>query len=373
MPLPESIKTWQKNFREKVVENPALKKYNKAVWIISIGTVIFVAVQSYPYYTYIGAGKKEFEAGKYDASEEQFKLALQEAEVWGEGDPRLANAVNNLAELYRAKANYKLAESMYLRLLTLAEKSTLNRNLAVALSLNNLAALYKDEGKYAEAEAISKQAVKVWETEVKKPNDANYVMLLNNQARIYNLENRHKEAEELCLKALACEKKAMLGPNNLQLAMLYESLGRIYLDQGNLKQARTYLEEGLKLDRALFRKSHPFIAQDLTVLGELEIQEGNFAQAASHLDEAKAMQATFYKDKHPAIATNQIARAKLDFAQGKYQEALVNFKEAISIRQEIIGAHYPELRENYQSLADVYDKLGDKAEAKKCRELSLKV
>ena len=49
-----------------------------------------------------------FQSGKYPEAVEIAKTALEEAEkAFGPDDPRVARALNNLAEMYRARRNHR--------------------------------------------------------------------------------------------------------------------------------------------------------------------------------------------------------------------------------------------------------------------------
>lgn len=57
--------------------------------------------QSSLWVTYIAAGTKAYQQGKYPEAEKHWGAALIEAEGFGPQDPRLATSLNNLGELYR--------------------------------------------------------------------------------------------------------------------------------------------------------------------------------------------------------------------------------------------------------------------------------
>ena len=60
--------------------------------------------------SYMAAGVAAHRQGNYPEAEKQFATAFKAAEGFGPQDPRLATNLNNLAELYRARARY--AESL---------------------------------------------------------------------------------------------------------------------------------------------------------------------------------------------------------------------------------------------------------------------
>ena len=74
----------------------------------------------------------------------------------------MATCLNNLAELYRVKAQYARAEPNYQRVLALLEKALGPEHPDVALSLNNLAMFYeKNQGQYAKAEPLYQRSLAI--------------------------------------------------------------------------------------------------------------------------------------------------------------------------------------------------------------------
>ena len=71
----------------------------------------------------------------------------------------MAASLNNLAELYKAQGQYAVAEPLYKRSLTIAEKALGPEHPSVGTSLNNLAALYRKQGQYAAAEPLYKRSL----------------------------------------------------------------------------------------------------------------------------------------------------------------------------------------------------------------------
>ena len=74
-------------------------------------------------------------------------------------DPMVANALNEVALLYKAQGQYAQAEPLYKRALAIREKALGPDHPDVAQSLNNLADLYSAQGRHADAEPLYKRAL----------------------------------------------------------------------------------------------------------------------------------------------------------------------------------------------------------------------
>ncbi len=156
--------------------------------------------------TYITAGTKAYQQGKYPEAVKQFKAALKEAKGFGPEDPRLARSFNDLALLYQAQGKYAEAEPLYKRSLAISEKALGPDHPEVATSLNNQALLYQAQGKYAEAEPLYKRALAIWEKAL-GPGHPDVAVSLENYASLLRKTGRASEAAQMEARAKAIRAK----------------------------------------------------------------------------------------------------------------------------------------------------------------------
>ena len=119
---------------------------------------LLAACAQEPWEEYNDAGLEAYEQARYAEAEELYLAALEEAESFGEQDPRLATSLNNLAELYRAQGKYAEAEPLYQRALAILEKALGPEHPNVATSLDNYAALLREMDRNAEADKLEERA-----------------------------------------------------------------------------------------------------------------------------------------------------------------------------------------------------------------------
>ncbi len=100
-----------------------------------------------------------------------------------------------IIELYQAG---KFAEAVPLaqQVLAIREKALGSDHPDVAQALNNLAALFRDQGRYAEAEPLLKRALAIYEKAL-GPDHPDVAQALNNLATLYYNQGRTAEAEPL--------------------------------------------------------------------------------------------------------------------------------------------------------------------------------
>lgn len=75
-----------------------------------------------PYEAALAQGKSAFKAGKYMEAERLLSEALKKAEAFGLDDERLLESLNSMAGFYAVRGEYAIAERLFDRALTVAEK-----------------------------------------------------------------------------------------------------------------------------------------------------------------------------------------------------------------------------------------------------------
>ena len=160
-----------------------------------------------------------FQSGKYAEAIAAGKEALEEAEKsFGPEDPRVARALNNLAEMHRAKVQDTDAEPLWKRGLDIRIKALGPLHPDVATSLNNLAGAYFEQGRLVEADNLIKKAVEVLEKAL-GPGHADVATSLLNRVAVNRAMGRLPAAKPLYERAIAIQVQT-LGANSPQLGSL---------------------------------------------------------------------------------------------------------------------------------------------------------
>jgi len=92
------------------------------------------------------AGRQALQARKLQEAEQSFSAALQLAEDFAGGDPRLAATLNALARIYSLQRRYLAAAALLNRLLEVTERTLGPSHVQVAGVLTNLAEMYTHLG-----------------------------------------------------------------------------------------------------------------------------------------------------------------------------------------------------------------------------------
>ena len=110
------------------------------------------------YERYNIAGQQAMGQGKFANAEEQFKLALQEAEQAGPKDPKLPSALNMLANCYKQQGKFAEAEPLYKRAIEVKERAVGPFAKDLIPLYDNYANLLRASGREAEAQKWEKKS-----------------------------------------------------------------------------------------------------------------------------------------------------------------------------------------------------------------------
>lgn len=360
-------------FAQKLLNDPRYKKAQKIAWVICIVWAGVIVTQSIPYYTFIGQGKQAFLEGRYGEAEELFKSSVKESQGYDHSDPRYANALNNLGELYRKQAKFSQAEPIYVELLDIAENKLQKKRQEAAVLVNNVAAFYRDKGDYPRSEKLYQKALGIWESDVKKLSDQNYAAIISGMAKLYKDEGRYPEAEKLYLKALAIYEK-LNDKKNPGMAAVETNLGSLYREQKRYKDSMAMYTRALDRDVSNYGWMHADVATDENNLAGLNRDRGRLKEAEEQYQSALKKRRVLLGNVHPHTAKSLLGLGELRHAQGNLPEAEQLMKQALLIDIQSYGTEmHPDCASCFNSLAEVYRKNGKLHDAKVAISKAVKI
>lgn len=140
--------------------------------------------------------EKAKNSGNLPEAESLYFAALQEAEQFPEGDPRLTVSLESLAEFYWTQHKHAQAEALCRRILKIYEAALGKDHIDVAILANNLAMLCHLQKKYVEAESLYKQTLSIKTRELGSDHP-DVIKVLENYANLLTATHRAAEAEHL--------------------------------------------------------------------------------------------------------------------------------------------------------------------------------
>ncbi|XP_047318526.1 uncharacterized protein LOC124921868 isoform X2 [Impatiens glandulifera] len=253
-------------------------------------------------------GRDLFLQGKLDKAEKLFLSALEEAKMgFGEGDPHVASACNNLAELYRLKKSFEKAEPLYMDAIKILENSFGPEDVRVAVAYHNLGQFYLVrrkleeahqcyevfylQGKEKDAEALIQESIVILE-EAGQGESISCMRRLRFLAQMYAKSGRLAEAENIQRKILHLMELSK-GWNSLDTVTAAESLALTIQSIGKLLEARELLDRCLEARKTLLPEEHVQIAGNMLHISRVQmlqsslLRKTNISEALAELDKAK--------------------------------------------------------------------------------------
>ncbi|KAL9272984.1 Kinesin light chain 3-like protein [Drosera capensis] len=275
-------------------------------------------------------GRDFFMQGKMDEAEKFFLSAIEEAkEGFGEKDPHVASAYNNLAELYRVRKEYDKAEPLYRSAVKILEESFGPEDVRVGAALHNLGKFYIMQRKLEEARVSYEIKGRVL-----GHGHPDYADTMYHLGTVLNLQGNVNDAQALILDSVRILEEGGLGESNIcirrlgYLAHMFlksnqpeerenvqrkilhimeltkswsspetviaaESLATTLQSVGKLSDAQDLLERCLEAQRSLLPEGHVQLGAKMLRLARLTMlkanQERKFgnSEAVSELDKGK--------------------------------------------------------------------------------------
>ncbi len=301
--------------------------------------------------------------GKYSETDRLYQQALAiKKKVLAPDDPDLAFSMVTLGISYRDQGKYTEAEPLLQQALAIRRKAFGPDHPTVATSLNILAECYRLEGKYAEAEPLFQQALAIREKTLGAGN-LDVAETMNSLAALYQAQGKYSEAEPLYQQALAIRQKK-LGPDSFQVANSLNALGTLYHDEGKYTEAEPLFQQALQIDEKALGPDNPRVAKDVSNLGVLYISQGRYGQAEPLLQRALAI-----RKKEPGgldnadVASGLNNLAGLYQQQGKYSAAEPLYQQSLAMEEKRLGPSHPDVARELNNLAELYRVEGKYGEA----------
>jgi len=310
-----------------------------------------------------------------------FLAAADQAQNFGENDPRYYQTLDALAIAYASEKKFADAERTYQKVLSIKEKALGGDSPGVLLTLSNFADLLFMEGKLKQAEITYQSALKGLES----ANPAVYAEKTQNLGTCLAEEGLFSKAEEALQNArqkeigLYGEKSSQVMNTSVNLINMHikkgayqqaeqeatetlEALAKmspvdmkatdaclaaltaLNMNLGHYKKAEGYAKDLLKHSEARAETASSDYPRSLERLADVYVSERRYAEAEPLLQQAKTMLERQLPN-HPEMADCLVDLAELYIDQGKYADAEPLLQKALSIRQSSLGSEHSEVAE----------------------------
>ncbi len=309
----------------------------------------------------IAAAQRAYAEARFQDAERECRAALEEAQAEDPAQPRVAAALNELGEIYRAQGRDKEAEPLLQQSLDLSEQTLGPWHLQVAHALHNLAALCAGQERTQEAETRYQRAIAI-EERMLGPEDSSLAASLNNLALIYKARGDFSRAIPLFQRALRLWLKAKT-PEISLAATAMNNLGAVCYAQGKQAEAEALFREALQIKEASIGGRHPEVATILNNLAEVYDAQGRFAEAAPLLDRLVEIDIALLGPGHPDVARELTWLGRIAQAQTDYARAETLCRRSLAIREDYFGPESAQAAGNLIQLAEICELQGRHGEA----------
>jgi tetratricopeptide (TPR) repeat protein len=323
--------------------------------------------------------RKPVEATEYARKCLALRQKLYPVAKYPDGQPDLANSLNNLGLLLQEQERYaqalpylEQALAMYQKLYPATKYP--NGHPDLALNLRTRGVLLLAQGQYAQALPYLEQALalcqKLYPATKFPYGHLQLAISLTDLGYLLNARGQYAQAQPYYEQALAMYQKlypaTKFRDGSPQLAMSLSNLGVLLQAQGQYAQALPYLEQALAVRQKLYPATkYPNGQSDLVnslhMLGYLFHLRGQYAQALPYYEQALAMcrklyPAAKYPDGHSQLALSLSYLGYLLNARGQYAQALPYLEEALATYRKLYPA--TEFPDGHSQLAMSLNNLG---------------
>ncbi|XP_051141328.1 uncharacterized protein LOC127258509 [Andrographis paniculata] len=188
------------------------------------------------------SGRDYFMQGNLEQAQKFFQSALQEArEGFGERDPHVASACNNLAELYRLKKDYENAEPLYVEAINILEEYYGRDDIRVGAALHNLGQFYRVLRKLENARGCYERALKI-KRRVLGEFHSDYADTLYHLGTVLYLQGKEKDSQDLIADSIQILEAGELRDSALCVRRM-QFLAQIYSKSNKLSEAEILLRK----------------------------------------------------------------------------------------------------------------------------------
>ncbi|KAK2386393.1 kinesin light chain [Trifolium repens] len=260
-------------------------------------------------------GRELFLQEKLDDAERLFVAAIQEAkEGFGEQDPHVASACNNLAELYRVKKAFDKAEPLYLEAIKILEESFGPDDVRVAVAVHNLGQFYVGQRMLEKAQVSYEIKRRVLGYGHSECSDTMYQI-----GMVLYLQGKERDAESIIKESISMLETGGEGESFVCIRRL-RFLSQLYLKSNRLDEAEMIQRKILNI----MELSKGWYSLDTVIAAEslaLTLQKSSETkQSKELLERCLDVRKTLLPGDHIQIGANllHLARvAKLDYSQHK--------------------------------------------------------
>jgi tetratricopeptide (TPR) repeat protein len=342
----------------------------KAAPLIVIGMIfstVFVYAQADEHKWEIASGDAfaSYQRGALSDAEARYSAALQEAERFGDQDPRLWSTLSNLSTVHRDRGDLPGAEKLMRRVLELRERYFAPHDQELAIALNNMAATLHAMARDGEADPLLRRALTIMEEPASAGDQRTRAVILNSLGvTLLNLGEKAR-AEPVLHRAVALFQSSD-GADSLDAAKALNNLAVLHRATHEYATAEQELKQALPIYQQQLGGDHPQLAMLLGNLFSVFAERKRYSEGEPYLMRALEIADRNRDEMPPALVLPlRVDLAALESSRGHYAGAATILQSVIPEQERLLGPGHPQLALTLENYAGVLRHLNQKAEAKR--------
>ncbi len=282
----------------------------------------------------------ELTAHGYDVALEHGELARAGLEhVFGTEHPRVGDALHELSQINKAKADYPAALALESEALALFRRSFGPNHPQVGRSLSSLGEIRDELGERDEAAILFEQAMAIFELdELSRPD---LIRSLNLLGMLRYDQGRYPDARTLLARATELVETTPNISRWLE-ADTISNLGLAYRGLDEFAKARELYERALEIFVETLGTDSKEVASLHNNIAILLYFEGDIPGCAKRLELSIEIEERILGPQHPSLATKIVNLGRTRAALGEYERALEDVRRALAINELALGRDSPE-------------------------------
>ncbi len=281
-------------------------------------------------------------AGQHEVAHEAYVRALElRRAVYPDPHPRVADALDTLAESHRTLAQLDDADRLAREALTLREQILGPEHPDLAISWQHLALIAAGRGDREQARTLIERA---HATMVANLGEDHYDVAVMTDAMgdVAEGQGRYDDAKRHYERALAIYRETV-GPEHPVVGQLFGDLCVVALGRRDYEGARPHAEAAIAILEARLGPHHPSLAVPLNGLGSALQNQGALDEAAAVYERALQIRRRALGPAHPSLAIPLGNLAHLAMERERFETAVTLFREALEIESAALGPDHPDL------------------------------
>ncbi len=308
-------------------------------------------------------GTQQAALGQTQPAGQSLQQAIETAAVAKDDDLMVDAAIALIFNLGNKQARH--AEALMLSKMVGAQVTRIGgRPDLRADLLNQQGNILNEQGEYRQAQVVLTRALTL-QQEHFGPDHLNAATTRNTLALVLKKMGRYREAQEHYQQALATYQK-VLGPAHPDVAMCMTNLAWVLRMQDQQSQAMALYRKSLRIFEDAFGSQHEKVAAVLTNLASAlqESEEpGHQEQARQYYLRALQITETVLGPAHPKVSVVLVNLGLLDNDTHQYQRALTTCQRGLAIAGKSLGPQHPMVGHQLHCIAEAHLGLGRPAEA----------